>query len=55
MDHDINFITESNKIEGIIRPPTDAEIQEHIKFLRLGKVTVADLEQFVGRHSLFNK
>lgn len=48
MNQDINFIKESNKIEGINRSPTSEEITEHKRFIRLEKVTIADLEQFVS-------
>lgn len=44
----IKFIEESNLIESIIRQPTTEEITEHKRFVGLEKVTVADLEQFVG-------
>lgn len=42
-----DFIVESNKIEGINRPPTKAEILATKKFLNLEKVTIGDLEEFV--------
>ena len=42
------FITESNKIEGITRPPTKSEVEVFTKFLELKKVTVGDLENFVS-------
>ena len=32
------FVTESNRIEGILRPPTQQELDAHMKFLKLGKV-----------------
>lgn len=41
------FVTESNKIEGITRKPTDAELGEHNRFTNLETVTIQDLEQFV--------
>jgi len=41
------FITESNKIEGIIRAPTAREISEFYRFMDLDAVTVHDLEIFV--------
>lgn len=44
----IEFITESNRIEGIRRPPGEAEISEFHRFYALEKVTVADLEHFVS-------
>lgn len=42
------FVAESNKIEGIVRVPTDAELAEHQQFIRLDEVTVEDLERFVS-------
>ncbi len=41
------FIKESNKIEGIIRPPTNAEQREFNRFMDLPVVTIEDLEKFV--------
>lgn len=41
-------VAESNRIEGILRPPTAAEIAEHERFVALERVTVADLEAFVS-------
>jgi len=43
----IEFIAESNRIEGITRPPTQKEIQAHEIFLELREVTVSDVEEFV--------
>jgi len=40
-------IIESNKIEGILRLPTPAEVEAHDKFVRLKEVNVEDLEEFV--------
>lgn len=42
------FVRESNKIEGIHRPPTDAEIDAHKTILSKMAITVADLEAFVS-------
>lgn len=42
-----DFVRESNKIEGILREPTQAEIQEHDRFVGLYEVTLEDLERFV--------
>lgn len=42
------FVIESNRIEGIIRQPTKAEIDEHTRFTELPEVTVDDLIRFVG-------
>lgn len=43
----VDFVEESNKIEGIVRPPTMAELEATKRFLRLGKVTLSDLCEFV--------
>lgn len=43
----IDFIKESNRIEGISRSPSSAEVEEYDRFMSLGEVTVNDLEQFV--------
>ena len=48
MNELMNFIIESNKIEGILRYPTDKEIKEAGRFLSLKEVTVDDLVQFVS-------
>jgi len=42
------FVRESNKIEGIFRDPTAAEIKEHDRFVNLHTVTLSDLKQFVA-------
>lgn len=44
----VDFIRESNRIEGIYRDPTDAEIDEFDRFINLDKVCVHDLERFVS-------
>ena len=44
----VDFVRESNRIEGITRAPTEAEIDAHEQFLALGSIRVADLETFVG-------
>ncbi len=44
----VDFIRESNLIEGIYRDPTDAEIDEFDRFISLDKVRVHDLERFVS-------
>lgn len=41
------FIEESNRIEGIIRAPTAAEVREHEEFLKLPLVMVDHLRRFV--------
>ena len=43
-----DLVAESNRIEGISRPPTDAEIAEHERFLQLECITIAELEKFVA-------
>lgn len=43
----IDFIRESNKIEGILREPTDDEINAHSAFMFLEMPCVEDLEAFV--------
>lgn len=40
-------VIESNRIEGIIRPPSDAEIAEFDRFMRLDEIKVTSLCQFV--------
>lgn len=47
-DADLDFIRESNRIEGIHREPTEAEVVEFRRFLTLREVTVDDLVQFVS-------
>lgn len=42
------FVRESNKIEGIHRAPTDAEILATAKFIALPKLTVEDLISLVA-------
>jgi hypothetical protein len=42
-----HFVIESNKIEGINRPPVKAEVDELDRFIQLDKVTVDDMIQFV--------
>lgn len=41
------FVVESNRIEGILRRPKAAEIRVTTDFLRLPRIGVADLENFV--------
>lgn len=43
-----DFVKESNRIEGIRREPTQAEMDEHDRFLMLDEVTLTDLVQFVS-------
>jgi hypothetical protein len=42
------FIRESNKIEGIIRDPTQEEIAEFNRFFKLRIITIEELERFVS-------
>jgi hypothetical protein len=42
------FVRESNKIEGIVRDPTAAEIGQLAIFLQLGRVGISDLVDFVA-------
>lgn len=42
-----DFVRESNRIEGIVREPTDVEIEAHEEFLT-GPVTDCELEEFVS-------
>jgi hypothetical protein len=42
------FVTESNRIEGIRRKPTAPEVTEHMRFLALPRITVEDLQRFVN-------
>jgi Fic family protein len=41
------LVAESNSIEGIDRPPTEAEIREHERFVGLERVTISELQSFV--------
>lgn len=45
---ELNFVRESNKIEGILRDPLDKELIEFGRFINLTKVEVRDLVQFVN-------
>lgn len=42
------FVRESNRIEGILREPTDAEVEECVRFLALKQVAISDLKRFVS-------
>lgn len=44
-----DFVVESNRIEGILRPPTDAELDAHRSFLATDWIGVEALERFVQR------
>lgn len=43
-----NFVVESNKIEGINRPPTTQELDTFELFLKLPRIEIADLKNFVN-------
>ena len=43
----VDFVRESNRIEGIYREPTESEIEAHVAFLALNKITVSDVQVFV--------
>lgn len=43
-------VSESLRIEGIHRAPKSEEIDEHLRFIRLPSITIADLEQFVSTY-----
>lgn len=43
----IDFVRESNKIEGILREPTDAEVTMLGTFIFKSKITIDDLQDFV--------
>ncbi|HKW14155.1 MAG TPA: Fic family protein [Candidatus Krumholzibacteria bacterium] len=42
-----DFVLDSNRIEGIRREPTSAELDAHEMFLDLKAITIADLAHFV--------
>ncbi|MCB7127926.1 MAG: Fic family protein [Candidatus Brocadiales bacterium] len=44
----IDFVRESNRIEGILRYPTNVEIVAHEWFLEAAVITVPILEEFVS-------
>lgn len=50
MDVNIEFIRESNRIEGILREPTTAEIEEYHRFMALPRVEIRDMIQFVSTY-----
>lgn len=41
-------VEESNRIEGILRPPNQLELQAFDQFLRIERVSIKDLVTFVG-------
>jgi hypothetical protein len=44
----LDFIIESNRIEGILREPTEQEIAGYENFMELPKITVTDMVKFVS-------
>lgn len=44
----VELIRESNRIEGIHRDPTDAEVQEFERFLTIDDVTIDQLKAFIS-------
>jgi hypothetical protein len=48
LDQIVAFIAESNKIEGILREPTQKEIDEFIRFMGVESVTIDELARFVS-------
>jgi hypothetical protein len=44
----VDFVRESNRIEGINRDPKREEVLAHTKFLGLPHPTTKDLEEFVS-------
>lgn len=44
----VNFVRESNRIEGIVREPHHHEIAAHHQFLALEKITIDDMRKFVA-------
>ena len=42
-----DFVQESNRIEGIMRNPTDGERDEFDRFMGLETITIEELERFV--------
>lgn len=44
----VDFVEESNRIEGITRPPTDHEIRVTDNFIRLRRVEMSDLAALVS-------
>lgn len=43
----VAFVTESNRIEGINREPTDEEVEAHTEFMALRFLTIESLLKFV--------
>jgi len=51
----IDFITESNSIEGVPYGYSHGELIEARRFIELKKITIEDLEKFVGVYAPNNK
>lgn len=47
MEQILDFIIESNKIEGIKRAPTGVEVFEYQRFIKLREITIDDMMAFV--------
>jgi Fic family protein len=45
--YELDFIRESNRIEGILREPTQAEIDAYVEFMQLDELTITNLEKYV--------
>lgn len=43
----VDFVRESNRIEGILRDPTEEEIEAHVTFVNIDAPQVQDLVNFV--------
>ena len=43
-----DFIRESNRIEGIMREPSDHELLEYFRFMNLDRICIDDLIKFVS-------
>lgn len=43
-----DMVRETNRIEGILRPPTPEEIEEHRRFVNLEELTLTEFVRFVG-------
>lgn len=46
----IDFVRESNRIEGIHREPNTSEMEEYYRFMALDKVEIRDMIQFVSTY-----
>lgn len=48
LPHDVAFVRESNRIEGIKREPTFDEMEAYLRFMAQDKITLADMIEFVS-------